>query len=267
MTAINPARLKIQTAELGELIGQEDQFVARLHDLLVFYSARVRQTSLSRTPLTLQAYQVPEPVIQTLESEIADRLEGDGEAGYSLVEALWKERWVEFRRLAVHVLGILPTEEPDRILRQIQIWLEKCNSEDIRRLIMTEGMTRLASEKPEQSLHFLEELISSGSKENHQAALFGLEMFAKKTSYANLPLLYRFLSQILLGEETGLVKEISTLLLALASRSEQEVTYFLIKQLVTPSKPRILRVIRQVMRQLNPENQRLLREKMETFKN
>ena len=266
MTAINPARLKIQTAELGELIGQTDQFVPRLHDLLVFYSARVRQTSLSKTPLTLQSYQVPEPVIQALENEIADRLEGDSEAGYSLVEALWKERWVEFRRLAVHVLGILPTEEPDRILRQIQFWLEKCNSEDIRRLIMTEGLARLASERPEQSLHFLEELISSGSKENHQAALFGLELFAKKTSYANLPLLYRFLSQILLGGETGLVKEISTLLLVLASRSEQEVTYFLIKQLVPPSKPRIYRVIRQVMRQLSPENQHLLREKMEINK-
>lgn len=266
MTAINPARLKIQTAELGELIGQADKFVPQLHDLLLFYSARVRQTSLSRTPLTLQAYQVPEPVIQALETEIADRLEGDSEAGYSLVEALWKERWVEFRRLAVHVLGILPTEEPDRILSQIQIWLEKCNSEDIRRLLMTEGMTRLATEKPEQSLLFLKELISSGSKENHQAVLFGLELFAKNPSYANLPLLYKFLSQILRGEENGLVKEISTLLLVLASRSEQEVTYFLIKHLDPPSKPRIYRVIRQVIRQLSPENQRLLREKMETYK-
>lgn len=267
MTAINPARLKIQTAELGEFINQANEFVPRLHDLLTFYSARVRQTSLTRTHLALQAYQVPEPVIQALKSEIADRLEGDAEAGYSLADALWKEHWVELRRLAVHVLGIIPTEEPDRILRQIQIWLDKCNSEDIRRLIITEGMAGLANERTGQSLDFLEELINSGLKENHQAALFGLEMFAKKTSFANLPLLYRYLAQILVSEETGLVKEINTLLLALVARSEQEVTFFLIDQLVPASKPRIYRVVRQVMRQLSPENQHLLREKMEIYRN
>ncbi|HDD55769.1 MAG TPA: hypothetical protein ENG59_05965 [Chloroflexi bacterium] len=264
MTAINPARLKIQTAELGELVGQAEIFVPRLHEMLFFYSARVRQTDLSTTLLTLRTYQVPEPVIQALEREIAERLEGDAEVGYSLADALWRERWVEFRRLAVHVLGILPTEEPNRILRKIRDWLEKCNSEGIRRMILTEGMARLASEKPDQSIHFLEELINSGSKESHQAALFGLESFAKNPSYANLPVLFGLLSQILLREEIGLVKEISALLLALASRSEQEVTFFLIKQLVPASKPRIYRVIRQVMRQLSPENQHLLHEKMES---
>lgn len=266
MTAINPARLKIQIAELGELVNQPDQFTTRLHELLTFSSTRVRQTNLSRTPLTLQTYQAPEPVILALESEVEEKLAEDPEPGYRLVDVLWKERWVEFRQLAIHSLGILPPQEPDRILRRIQSWLEDCTSEDIRRLIMNEGLTRLADERPTESLKLIEELINSGSSGNLQAALFGLELYANNPAYSNLPLLYKFLSKILLAEKHGLVKEINSLLRILAARSEQETTYFLIKQLGTAPKSRILRVIRQMMDNLSQANQDLLREKMELYK-
>ena len=267
MTAINPAKLKIQTAELGEIIDQANQFIVRLHELLGYYSARIRQTSLSRIPLKLQTYQVPDPVIQALEIEISERLEEDPAAGYPLVDALWEESWVEFRQLAVHVLGILPPDEPARILSRIQTWLKTCSSEDIRRLVMIEGMTRLASEGADHCLLFIKELISSGLKGNHQAALFGLELFATDPSYPNLPVLFRYLSKILLEEESGLTKEINALLRILAARSEQETTYFLVKQLDTAYKPRIIRVVRQVMNLLSQDNQDLLREKMEPIVN
>lgn len=266
MTAINPARLKMQTAELGELIDQPDRFTAGLHELLSYYSARIRQTSLSRTPLTLQTYQAPEPVILAIESEIAERLEWNPAAGYRLVDALWKEFWVEFRQLAVHILGILPIEEHDQIRERIRGWLEDCTSESIRSLIMTEGLARLTSEKPDQSLSLIEELISSGIKGNHQAALFGLVSFGANPSYPNLPLIFRYLSRILETEENGLVKEISALLRVLIVRSEQETTYFLAKQIGSASEPRIFRVIRQVMNELSKANQDLLREKMVNLK-
>lgn len=263
MTAINPARLKLQASELGELIGQPDQFTARLHELLTFYGARIRQTRLSRTPLALQAYQTPEPVIQAIESAIAENLAGNPQAGFPLADRLWAEFWVEFRQLAVHTLGILPTDEPDQILDRIQAWLSDCSSESIRRSIMSDGLARLTREKPDQSLLLIDQLISSGTKGNHQAALFGLELFSKNTSYPNLPLLYRYLSQILMAEESGLVKEISLFLRTLIERSEQEATYFLAQQLGTAYQPRIARVIRQVIESLSQKNRDLLRDKME----
>lgn len=265
MTAINPARLKMQTAELGKLIGQADQFTAELHSLLSFYSARIRQTRLSKTPLALQAYQNPEPVILAVESEVAERLEESPQAGFDLADTLWKEFWVEFRQLAVHVLGILPVDEPDRILDRIRAWLEDCTSEGIRQLIMTKGLARLTREKPEHSLMIIDDLISSGVKSNHQAALFGLASFGANPAYPNLPLLFRYLSRILQTEEIGLVKEISALLRVLGVRSEQETTYFLLKQLGSAPGPRIARIVRQVMDDLSPANQALLKEKMKDY--
>ena len=262
MTAINPARLKMQTAELGEIIDQADQFASRLHELLTYYSARIRQTSLSKTPLKLQAYQVPEPVIQALESEITERLEADPEAGYPLADTLWIEYWVEFRQLAIYILGHLPIDKPDLILSRIQAWLDQCTSEDIRRSIMTEGMIRLANERPEVCFGLIENLVSSGKKSHHQAALFGLSLFANDYTYTNLPVVFKHLSKILAKEEDGLTKEINALLQILAKRSEQETTYFLVKQLHTAYEPRILRLSRQLMNNLSQDNQALLREKM-----
>jgi hypothetical protein len=265
MTAINPARLKVQTAQLGEMVDQVGLFTSQLHELLGFYSTRIRQTSLSRTPIKLQSYQVPEPVILALESEIGERLEADPGVGYALVDALWVEPWIEFRQIAIHILGTLPVQEPARILDRISTWLEECTSEDIRHLIMTDSMARLTTEKPDQAMLYIKELISTGSKTDHQAALFGLESFAIDSSYLNLPLIYRNLSRILLQEEDGLTKEINALIRILAVRSEQETTYFLLKQLNTAYKPRILRVVRQVMESLSPDNRSALRKKLETM--
>ncbi len=267
MTAINPARLKVQITELGELIDQPAPFIAQLHELLSFYSARVRQTSLAKTSLSLQTYQVPEPVIQALVNEIAERLAENLQAGYALADALWKENWMEFRQLAIHVLGLLPDTEPDRILHRVQVWLDDCISETIRRSIMIEGMAGLAKQKPKECLNFIQELINSESKENLQAAIFGLELFAIDPSYTNLPHVFNDLSKILLVEDIGLAKELSALIRILASRSEQETTYFLIKQLHPDNEPRTLRIIRQVLNDLSQDNQDLLRQKMEMYRN
>jgi hypothetical protein len=264
MTAINPARLKVQTAEIGEIISHADNFASQLHELLTFYSARIRQTSLAKTHQKIQTYQVPEPVIQALETEIEERLEPEPEVGYALVDVLWDEPWIEFRQIAIHVLGILPVNDIARILDRITTWLEECTSEEIRQLIMTDGIARLASERPDQAISYIKHLISTDSKEDYQAALFGLEAVAKDPSYLNLPVLFRILSTILAEEEEGLIKEINALVRTLAGRSEQETTYFLITQLDTASEPRIFRVVRQVIDKLSQDNQILLRKKLES---
>ena len=74
MTAINPARLKIQCADLVISYSNPVSFISGLHDLLGFYATRIRHTGLKRLPLTLQTYQVPLPVLRALETEINPKL-------------------------------------------------------------------------------------------------------------------------------------------------------------------------------------------------
>lgn len=262
MTAINPAKLKVQAAALGELLEEPERFIPHLHDLLSFYGSRVRQTSLSSTPLTLQTYQVPAPVLRALQLEIKGQLESDPAPGYALTDHLWKESWVEFRQLAVRTLGSLPADDSEGILSRVRRWLDDCSSEDVRRLIMTTGLKGLAAESPSRCLDFIDELAADGEKASQQAALFGLSLFAENEDFLNLPLVYRTLSKILQREETGLVKEITALLRILISRLEQETAYFLIHQLSEVSQPRIGKITRQLVGKFSPDNQRLIKDKL-----
>lgn len=263
MTAINPARLKAQAAEMAALVNEPDQLISRVHELLSIYSSRIRQTSLSKTHLSLQTYQTPAPVLRTLEIELNEQLERDQAAGFLLAEAFWDEPWVEFRQLAVFILGNLSLENSDKILERIEHWLDNCTAEDIRRLVMTQGMGNLAAENPQACLEFIQGLIKNGTKADQQAALFGLGHFAADPNFLNLPPLYKSLDQILSSQESGLVKEINALLRVLIDRFEQETAYFLKQQLASKPQPRVLRVVRQVLKNFSPENQRLLHETLE----
>jgi hypothetical protein len=265
MTAINPAKLKIQCAELGELFQYPPRFISGLHDLLAFYDARIRQTSLSQAPLSMKTYQVPAPVLRALELELGDVLDKNPDQGFNLVDALWQEEWLEIRQLAVNLLGLLPTSTPESILERIQTWMNNCTSENLKRQIMTRAMARLADEKPSQVLAYLKSLASSDSQSNRQGALFGLVLFAEDPDFDNLPVVYNILRNILLIEETVYIKEITTLINLLQMKSDQETAYFLVRQVATASKPRIFRVIRQVLGTFTEESQQLLREKLSSY--
>ena len=259
MTAINPARLKIQCAELSENYSSPAKFISGLHDLLGFYAARIRQTDLSRTPLTLQAYQVPAPVLRALVNELEEYLAEKPSLGLKLIDALWKEDWVEFRQLAIICLGDLPPFDPEQILNRVKSWLDDCTAEDIRRRIMTRGLIHLAEENSKAIFRFIGDLISSGTKLNQQAALFGLLAFGENPDFDNLPVIFGLLAEILQNEESVLIKEITALLKVLQKQSEQETAYFLERQLSTAAKPRIFRITRQVLPEFNPENRSMLK--------
>lgn len=265
MTAINPARLKIQCASLVEKYSNPGGFVSGLHDLLGFYASRIRQTSLARTNLTMQAYQVPAPVLRALENELDEMLTNDPLQGLLLVDALWQEEWVEFRQLAIILLGNLPSDLAENIFDHIRTWLGSCTAEDVRRSILTRGLERLGREKPALVLNFFEELIAGGGKGEYQSVLFGLLPFVDNPAFDNLPVVYDLVSNILMSEENKLIKEITTLLRALLKRSEQETTYFLVRQLATAAKPRIFRVIRQLVPEFSDENKALLKKTLQNY--
>ena len=265
MTAINPARLKIQCVELSELYSDPDNFIQDLHKLFDFYAIRVRKSGITRTSQLLQSYQVSPPVMRALEQELIAPLNTQPSQGLILIDALWEQEWIETRTLAVSLLGSIPPINPDSIFKRIKSWISSCESNAIRSILTSRGVSRLSTENPELVLNFFHELSSSPTKENCQAVLFGLVPFASNQDFDNLPRLYKLLDSILLVDEKGLVKEILIILKTLIKRSEQESLYFLERQLYTASKPRILRVTRQILPNFSVQNQAVLKEALKSY--
>ena len=265
MTAINPARLKIQCVELSESYSDPGKFIQDLHELFDFYAVRVRKNEVTRTSLLLQSYQVSPPVMRALEQELIEPLNTQPSQGLILIDALWEQEWVETRALAVSLLGSMPPINPASIFKRIESWISSCKSNPIRSTLTTRGVSRLSTENPELVLNFFHELLSAPSKGNCQAVLFGLVPFASNHDFDNLPRLYKLLDSILLVKEKGLVKEILVILKTLIKRSEEESLYFLERQLSTASKPRILRVTRQILPSFSVHNQAALKEALKSY--
>lgn len=265
MTAINPARLKIQCAELVESFRDLPRFISDLHDLLTFYGARIRQTRLSQNPFNLQTYQVPAPVLRALVLELRELIDKNPEQGLLLVDALWQEEWLEIRQLGVRLLGYLPTSASERILERIRIWINKNTPEDLKRQIMTSALARLVNEKPSYVLDFLKSMAANDALADRQSALFGLVPIAEDPDFDNLPIIFNILRDILLVDETVFTKEISALIHPLQKKSDHETAYFLVRQMPLASKPRIFRVIRQVLPLFSEESQQLLRENLSNY--
>ncbi|MGB2962999.1 MAG: DNA alkylation repair protein [Anaerolineales bacterium] len=265
MTAINPARLKVQSAELSAHFSDPDTFLPKLHTLLDFYAVRIQKTSISRPSLTLRSYQVAAPVLRAVERELKESLNTNPSQGLLLIDALWEEEWVETQILAVDLLGALPPINTESIFKRLSYWISSSGAEVIRNILTTRGVSRLRSKNPDLVLDFFQDLLLSPGKGNCQAVLSGLVPFAEDQDFDNLPIIYKLLSTILLVEEKGLIKEILAVLKALIKRSEQETLYFLERQLATAAKPRIIRATRQILAVFSENNQAKLKKTLLTY--
>jgi hypothetical protein len=265
MTAINPARLKIQCAELAQSYADPELFIPQLHELFGFYSHRIRQAGVTRRPQLIQSYQVVPPIMRALERALLEPLLDQPPQGLILIDALWEEEWVETRVLAAVLLGHLPINDPDSIFLRLRSWLGSNKSDTIREIIITRGIYRSSLEEPQLVLDFFQDLLLTPKKEHCQAVLFGVLPFIEDQGFTNLPLIYKLLGDILLDEEKGLIKEILEVLKTLMKRSEGETLYFLEKQLAVAAKPRIIRIVRQILPGFSDHNQRTLKEALERY--
>ncbi len=264
MTAINPAQLTIHCAELSSHFTDPDQFVRELHDLLQKYADHIHRSGRTSTVSKLPSYQVPTPVLRTVEREIKRFMTISPSQGLLLVDALWEEEYLETRMLAAAFLGQIPPLNPASILDRLKAWTSSPASDTIRCEVITAGLAKINQQMPEASAVFLEGLLIKPTQRSHQAVLCGLNALAGCEAFQDLPFAYYLLSQILEDKESGLVTEISRVLQTLIQRSEQETMYFLSRQLTSAAQPRITRVVRTVLPSFSPSNQHLLKTALRT---
>jgi len=105
MPAIQPARLKIQAAQLAEKFTDPPAFTLGLNELLEFYADRTYRPGQASDPQPLlKAYNVPTPVLRQVSKELSKFIVANQDAALALCDALWSKPVLEFRLLAAMVL-------------------------------------------------------------------------------------------------------------------------------------------------------------------
>lgn len=245
MPAIYPARLKKQIADLVDYFDQPTVFVRELHHLLNQYADRVHRYGQSGEPVPLlNAYKVRSPILRHISQELGQRAVIYPEDALSLSDALWEEAYLEFKQLAVSLLGKIPLNPPDHILERIRRWVQDESDTQIIDYVFVYGLSSVWAQDKEFVMDMIEGWLIDTDVYAKRLGIRALIPIVEDYSYENIPNVYRLIHRLTLTAPSDLNTDLIELITALAKRSPQETAYFLSQNLSHPESSHTARLIR-----------------------
>ena len=261
MPAINLARLRSQTAQLSEDFEDPKAFIHALHDLLDLYAERTHRPGQSGTPPPLiKSYSVPKPVLRQIALGITPLVKSKSSKALALCDALWEVPYLEFRLLAVSILGLIPPEPPDIVFSRIDKWGPSITEDQILAALMQQGLTSIRQESSKLLVVLIDDWLSSSETISQKMGLHALSPLLSDSNFENLPVFYRLLTPFVRNVSSQIRPYVLDVLKALARRSPQETAYFLHQNLEVPDNPDTAWLIRHSLHEFPITNQDRLRE-------
>ena len=230
MPAIQPARLKHQTAHLAMVFEQPEEFRRALNNLLHYYTDHTHRPGQEGvlSPL-IESYQVPGQVIREIIFELKPIVQAKPQATLQLSQYIWQEPVLECRLIASALIGQVSPIPPDQVIRIIQECLEAKPEDQIMRALINQGMVRLRREQTAMYLDVAQEWFSRSGIEYRRYGLWALYYLAVDPDYRNLPEVFHLLSPILRSIPNELRPDLLNITQNLAHYAPQE-TAFLLRQ-------------------------------------
>ncbi|RMF42852.1 MAG: hypothetical protein D6755_10965, partial [Anaerolineae bacterium] len=193
MPAVQLDRLEKQIAALQPLLAEPRRFVARLEDLLMFYSDPARRVHFTNNPAPLlSAYHVPPQVTRLLARRLAAWMQEDIQTGLRMCAALWNTRNLECRQIAAQVLGNLPVDDPAPVWECLEAWLAETPEIPFQEQILALGGVRLRREQAESYRRWLEAHLHSREQSARTLGMIALRLWLHDDTFENFPLVFRW---------------------------------------------------------------------------
>lgn len=266
MPAIQPARLRQQAALLAQHFDQPDAFVRNMQFVLDFYAERIRRPGLKGKPAAiLPAYQVPQPVLRYLLQELAPLAAADPETGMELCDTLWDQDILEYRLLACLLLGNIPVDSPEPVLRRVRLWVAFQPENMLLEVLFGSGLLYLRRQYPQAVLDLAESWLLGSTPLEKQLGLRILSSLIKEPGFDNLPVLFRMIHPLCQSNPAEVRPDLLDLLESLARRSPQETAHFLRQTVNLPDSPQTPWLIRQVLHAFPEVTQKSLRQTLRSL--
>ncbi len=227
MTAIQPARLRLQVSQLASHFNNPQVFIHELHDLLSLYARHVFRSGQTGNPtILLPMYRVPEPVLRQIEIELAPSFENYAQAGLRLCDALWNESYYETKYLAAVCIGKINLENPDEVLTRIYTWSTQIKDKPLQEALYKQGLVDIISRDPNQMINRAQSWLNNAQTSEK---LFGVQIILAclaDNKFENLPLVFRMLGPYVRESPPHLRSSIIEVLNNLAHRTPNETAYF-----------------------------------------
>ena len=265
MPAIDLARLKKQSAQLGDNFDRPGLFLRELREVLEFYVNRTLR-SLSVAPSSvLPTYRTPVVVLRQIEKELGPMAEGRPLQALELADALWDEGWLETKLLAAFLLGRIPPQE-ERLLARLTAWTQAVRDPEVRAALLTTSLTRLRRETPDLFLILVKEWLHPARQRMWSNGIQALVPLISSPDFDNLPPIFEIIEPILKASPATLQYDLQELIIVLYEASPDETTYFLQQILKETRSPLPAIALRRMSPDLPEELQVSLREILRQIK-
>jgi hypothetical protein len=260
MPAINPAKLKIETAKLMDSVGIPEEFVDILHKILEYYSNRTRRTGQSGEPPPLiQTHMAPVQVIKQIERSLKSIDNPSCEDLLKIADTLWAEKWLESQLIAIMILGQIHPYPPDRIIVRIKDWVISTKEDQILKKLLAMSVSQLAEVDIHIFIRLLEEWLDSNDNHSRHVGLLSIPQLLLITNFDDLPKVFNLITPYMWNTPPDLLPELLEVIRTLAQRAPNETAYLLRQQLIASKRPEIAQLIRRSLSAFPHEIQEDLR--------
>jgi hypothetical protein len=257
---IQPTRLKLETARLAEKYRQPGEFIHELHNLLDFYADRTKRPgAVVEPPPLFDAYLPPKQVLRQIEQELFPFVSTDAEAFLKLIQALWEEPILEFRLLAITLLGQLPSNILDEHINLSNDWVQGGLEDRLSNALITQGLINIRQKDHQVYLSLVEGWITSPDGATQQIGFQALIPIIEDDSFDNLPVIFRIMTPFMRVAPPIVRPDILRVLTTLARRSPHETAFILRKNLNAPDNPDTTWLVRKLISEFPLDLQESLR--------
>lgn len=262
MPAIQPARLKVQAAELAQLAPDAEEFCRAFHAYLDYYADRTyRPGIVGEPPPFMRAYHVPPQVVRAVLKELTEYAASEQDESLALADMLWSEPYLEFRLLAASLIGQVSPNPSESIFGRIHSWTGPSTEERLINALIISGLERVRLERVDRYIEQIEIWLKSKHTFENQLGLKAIPPLLDTRSFEDFPLIFRLLDQVMRSDQPSLRPEILAVIEALAFRSPMETVYFLHQTIITGTdKPNLTWFVRHSLKFFPSDSQKYLQE-------
>lgn len=259
MPAIDLARLKKQTAQLGDLFDQPSAFLRQVREILEFYVNRTLRSQGVAPSSVLPTHRTPAVVLRQIETELGPVAERKPIQALELADALWDEGSLETKMLAAFLLGRIPPQE-ERLLARLTAWTQAVRDPNVRAALLTTSLTRLRKETPDLFLVLVKEWLHPARQRMWSNGIQALVPLISSPDFDNLPPIFEIVEPIIKASPATLQYDLQELIIALFEASPDETAYFIQQLLKGTKNPLFAVALRRMSPELPQELQASLRE-------
>jgi hypothetical protein len=260
MPAVELTRLRSQINALIVHFSDPVAFRGGLSSLLDQYANRAyRPGHTVQVQNLLPSYRVSPLITHQLEQELSRTCREQPLYALGVVEALWRDTYLETRTLATVLLGAIPASHTAAVVQKLREWATPAENFRMLQALFANGTITLRSAASQQLFALIDVWLSSDDSQVQALGVQALVPLVTDGNFENLPPVYRLLSPLVQHVPPALTTELSEVLVALSQRSPTETVYFLRQALPLASSPATARLARKCLPLFSPQQQASLR--------